>query len=269
MRILNPGVNVIGHTNPITAVKFIERIARKCYKSEDKIVEGSYKKFIIKLIESGHESTIEHMALTLDIVTDRGVSHEMVRHRISAVSQESTRYANYANDKFGNSIIVIKPFFFDPMEPVKDVEFPNIISTSTIDNPDKPVFSKKNITYKMNSFDVWYLTCLWCEWGYMTLINDFNRTPQEARSVLPNSTKTEFAITANFREMRHIFKLRALGTAGTPHPQMRQIMLPALKQAADNIPIIFDDIYKQAIDKGLYNTDNKNTFSKFEILGVE
>lgn len=91
----------------------------------------------------------------------------------------------------------------------------------------------------MNSFDVWFLTCLWTQWGYMTLVNEFNRKPEQARTVLPNSTKTEIVVTANFREWKHIFTLRCAKTA---HPQMREIMRPLLNECKKLIPIIFDSV---------------------------
>lgn len=245
MKLVLPSAEILMSLTPIKMMKLVERIAKKCYQSEHSITDGSYEKFILKIIDNGHHSTIEHLNFTVDFVNDRGVSHEQVRHRLCAFSQESTRYCNYSKDKFGNEITVIPPFFFNPFEESKDVSFP--ISYKTINFDLNPV--------KLNSFDVWFLSCLWSEWGYTTLLKTFKRSPQEARSVLPNSLKTSIAVTANLREWRHIFNLRALGTAGTPHPQMRQVMLPVLRKCADYLPLIFGDIFEESVNRGLYKDD--------------
>lgn len=254
MKFITPAIDVTLPVSGERMLKMIEKIARKCYQTEHRIDETSHVKFLRKIIDNGHHSTIEHVGFTIDLTNDRGVSHEEVRHRLCAISQESTRYANYSKDQFGSEISVIPPFFFDPNDELQDIKVPSIMSAYTELNPDKAIMGQP-ATFKMNSFDVWYLTCLWSEWGYMALINQFKRTPSEARSVLPNSLKTNLAMTANLREWRHIFNLRALGTSGVPHPQIRQVMLPALKIVQEQIPIIFDDIYDACIDKGLYEQD--------------
>lgn len=230
MKIIEPSFEILLLANPDQILKHIERCARKCYQSEHRITEDSAPKFIRKLIDIGHESTIEHISVTVDVICDRGITHEVVRHRLCSFSQESTRYVNYSKDKFGKEITVIKPFFFDPEEEGKDIALPEFLDISM---PK---------TYKLNSFDIWFITCQFAEWGYNTLINEFQAKPQEARSVLPNSTKTAIAITANLREWRHIFKLRCSQAA---HPQMRQIMLPLLEEMKNKIPIIFNDYYEQ------------------------
>lgn len=248
MRLVTPSVDL---TFPVSAkkmLKHIEKIGRKCYQSDHFITDESYVDFIRRIVDNGHHSVTEHMGFTANFVNDRGVSHEEVRHRICAISQESTRYANYAKERFGAEIAVVPPFFFDPMEERQEV-MPPVISM----NEPRLDYEIECDKVMMNSFDVWFLTCQMTEWGYLTLINQFKRTAQEARSVLPNSLKTEIAITANLREFRHIFNLRALGTSGNPHPQMRQVMLPALKAANDVLPQIFGDIYDKCVEKGLYN----------------
>jgi len=182
----------------------IERAARLCYKSEKKIDEKSYHNFINELIVKGHESIIEHEKATVFIVTDRGVTHEIVRHRIASYSQESTRYCNYNTEQFGNEITVIHPLFYCP-----DSE----------------------------QYRIWEESCLMSEMAYIKLIVDGK--PQEARSVLPNSLKTEIAVTFNFREWRHFFNLRCSKFA---HPQMQQIAIPLLLFFKKALPSIFSDI---------------------------
>ena len=207
MKILKAGYQILSSISPsgIEELKHIEKIGRVCYKSEDKITEDgeSAKKFIKMLIDRGHEAMIEHSSLSVKFICDRGVSHELVRHRIASFAQESTRYCNYSKDKFDNGVTFIQPIFFN------NEQYTN-----------------------------WLTAMSHAEAAYLGLLYS-GATPQEARSVLPNSTKTEIIITANYREWRNFFKLR---TAPAAHPQMREITIPLLKELKTKIPIIFDDI---------------------------
>lgn len=227
MRIIEPSYEILTEISEggIKELQHIEKIGRVCYKSEDKITEDSEsaKKFVKMLIGRGHEAMIEHSSLSVKFTVDRGVSHELVRHRIASFAQESTRYCNYSKDKFDNGITFIKPFFFD----TRNLE--------------------KNGLYKISDEEMTklrYKEILWenqmksAEEAYLKLIGE-GATPQEARSVLPNSTKTEITITANYREWRNFFKLR---TAKAAHPQMVQVTRPLLKELKTRLPIIFDDI---------------------------
>lgn len=212
MKIIKPYVTV----EPFDGVKLmqnIERYARVCYKSENKITEDSYKKMLPALLKRGHESVIEHEKLTAIFVVDRGISHEIVRHRIASYSQESTRYCNYDNDKFGNEITVIEPFFWS--------------RENVVGNMDK--------SYCKVS---WEDTIYAAESAYFELLRQ-GATPEEARSVLPNSLKTEIVVTFNLREWRHFFKLRADKAA---HPQMREVAIPLLLYFKGKMPELFNDI---------------------------
>lgn len=191
--------------NPKEPLKLIELAGRTCYKSEDRISEGTDKIFCKKILDSHHESVIEHASMTVRFTCDRGVSHELVRHRIASFSQESTRYVNYSKGKFGNEIKVIRPRFY--------------------------VVDSQN-------WNIWYESCLFAEKQYMNLLNN-GSSPQEARSVLPNSLATEIVVTANLREWRTIFIQR---TSSGAHPQMKEIMIPLLNVVKQQIPVIFDDI---------------------------
>lgn len=186
-------------------LKSIEQAGRTCYKSEDRITDESAEAFVRMLIERGHESVLEHASITVRFVCDRGVSHEIVRHRIASFSQESTRYCNYSNDRFRNEITFIKPCFLED---------------------------------GTGGYKLWKQAMFVAEKEYFDLLN-WGFTPQEARSVLPNSTKTEIIMTANLREWRHFLKLR---TAKAAHPQMRELTVPLLKELQEWIPVIFDDI---------------------------
>ena len=203
----------------IRELQHIEKIGRVCYKSEDYITEDgeSAKKFVGMLIRNGHEAMIEHSFLSVKFTVDRGVSHELVRHRIASFAQESTRYCNYAKDKFGAECAFI------------DLE-PGIM----LDNKMK----------KMSAEEIALVLAEWksamedAERHYMKLL-ELGATPQIARAVLPNSTKTEITVSANYREWRNFFKLRVPADV---HPQMREVTIPLLKELKGMIPVIFDDI---------------------------
>ena len=200
MNILKAGFEILTPISEggIEELKHIEKIGRVCYKSEGNITEDgeSAKKFVKMLIDKGHEAMIEHSSLSVKFIVDRGVSHELVRHRIASFAQESTRYVNYSLDKFGNEINVI-----------------DINEAINLDN------KMKNMNADMieEIINEWLLAMIHAEKHYMRMIK-LGATPQIARSVLPNSTKTEITITANYREWRSFFKLRVPNTA---HPSMR------------------------------------------------
>lgn len=203
----------------IKELQHIEKIGRVCYKSEDRITEDgeSAKKFVGMLIKNGHEAMIEHSSLSVKFTVDRGVSHELVRHRIASFAQESTRYCNYSKDKFGG-----------------ECNFIDLEPSMKLDNKMKNM-SVHEIHLVMQE---WYEAMRDAEYHYMKMLK-LGATPQIARSVLPNSTKTEITITANYRGWRNFFKLRVPNTA---HPAMREITIPLLRELKTLLPVIFDDI---------------------------
>lgn len=241
MKLVEPVVNILAYTPNME--KVIERGIRVCYKSEDKITDESYSEIIPRIMNNKHFSTLEHASITVQIVTDRGVTHEAVRHRIASFSQESTRYCNYSKGKYDSEISVVTPFFFDPMEPRQQIPVPSAIKwniNSGTGNSGESIGGLANEMWiELNSFDVWYISCLWSQWGYNTLTQQFKRSAQEARSVLPNSLKTEIQITANVREWIHILSLRVHRDA---HPQIRQVMIPILDAFAAKWPVLFGHI---------------------------
>lgn len=200
------------------AAKQIEKAARTCYKSENKITKDSYKELIAKLISSGHEAMLEFgPSITVKFVCDRGVSHELVRHRLCDFAQESTRYCNYSKDKFDNQITFIIPSWLD-------IEEQDIIIDPSV-SPENP---KQIWMYAMSMAEEWYNELIKEGWQ-----------PQQARAVLPNSLKTEIVVKANIREWRHILKLR---TSIRAHPQMRELMIPLLHDFKQLMPELFSDI---------------------------
>jgi len=212
MKIIEPEFHVYEDlTDPAVVegiLKKIEVVGRSCYVSESGICPGSASGFVRRLIERGHEAMLEHASLTVKFIVDRGVSHEIVRHRMASFAQESTRYCNYTQDKFGNEITVIHPFYLKP---------------------------------GTDEWLEWFDSCNKAELAYINMLHN-GCTPQEARAVLPNSLKTTLWVTANLREWRHIMNLRAAGITGKPHPQMAEIMVPLLKYFREYLPEVFDDI---------------------------
>ena len=204
MKIIQPSAIIEPYTPNMT--QLIEKFGRLCWRSEDRIEEGSDIKFIEMLKGVNHSSVLEHGTISVRFICDRGVTHELVRHRVASFSQESTRYCNYGKGKFGNEITVIEPFFFD----------------------DRTT----------GHFAAWRDACESAEKNYMHML-DFGANPQEARSVLPNSLKTEIGVTANVREWRHILELR---TSKAAHPQIRQVMCPVLAKFREMWPVLFGDI---------------------------
>ncbi len=200
MKIIEPYFVIEDEIDGEKILKNLEKYGRVCYKSEEKITPESMRAFLKSAIKAGHLSLIEHEKVTVRVVCDRGVTHEIVRHRLASYSQESTRYCDYSGE-----MVVIRPLFFQVRSMV---------------------------------FNIWLSAMRKAE-DYYRELRGLGASPQEARSVLPNSLKTEIVITYNLREWRHFFNLRCSKRA---HPQMRQITVPLLKEFKKQIPVIFDDI---------------------------
>ncbi len=204
MRIIEPSIEILSEVDANKMMKNIEKCGRVCYKSENLIDEQSAKSFIRRIIANGHESVLEHEKLTIKFICDRGVSHELVRHRIASYSQESTRYCNYSQDKFGKELTLIRPCFWKEDE---------------------------------EKFRIWCDVMGKIENSYNELIAR-GAKPEEARGILPNSLKTEIVVTMNIRELRHFLRLR---TSKKAHPQMREVANMLLKYVQDTIPVFFED----------------------------
>ena len=207
MRIIKPSYEIETPFDGLEVLKHIEKAGRTCYKSEDKITDDSAIAFVKRIMKSGHESVIEHFSFSVRFICDRGVTHELVRHRLASFSQESTRYCNYSKDKHDNHLTFIQPCWF--------------VTDSCGKYGD---FSPKDFG-KVTEYR-WLASMHQTENTYLALIAE-GWKPQQARSVLPNSLKTEIVTTANLREWRHILKLR---TGKPAHPQIREIMIPLLTE---------------------------------------
>lgn len=214
MKIIEPSYTIIrpcalDAVSRKDALHAIADAARTCYKSTG----TDDATLVAQLVRSGHEAMLEHYGLTVRFVVDRGVSHEIVRHRIASYAQESTRYCNYGKSKFSGEISVICPATFEPGSQARET---------------------------------WKKICMLCEDVYLEMV--YNGVPPElARSVLPHSLATELVMTANLREWRHFLALRAVGTTGKPHPQIKQVAAPLLRELAAWLPEVFGDL-AQALD---------------------
>lgn len=203
MRVIGPGFEIITPIDREACYRHIELCGRVCYKSEGNIDEGSAERLIRSMLARGHESPIEHYSVSVRIICDRGVSHEWVRHRVASYSQESTRYCNYSKDKFGGEITFIKPAKLDEGTP---------------------------------EYNAWAKAMENAERSYFELLS-MGVAPETARSVLPNSLKTEFICTMNLREWRHFFSLR---TAPAAHPDMRAVAVPLFEEFKRLLPVFFE-----------------------------
>lgn len=203
------------------ALQVIEAAGRTCYKSEEKIGEDTAEKFVQMILKRGHESALEHASATVRFICDRGVSHEIVRHRIASFSQESTRYCDYEG---GHVAFVIPPWCESLLPGISHICTDDAALDTMLDLDDPTTF--------------WLLAMQQAETSYKRL-RSLGWRPEQARSVLPNSLKTEIVMTANFREWRHFFKLR---TAPAAHPQMREVATPLLRGMQARVPVVFDDI---------------------------
>lgn len=189
---------------PATPLETIELAGRTCYKSENRITAGSAEKFVKMIMELGHEAVIEHLSASVRFITNRGVTHELVRHRLASYAQESTRYVRYNND----NLKFIKPVWWDDHNYSEE--------------------QKQHWTNAMEQAEKLYLEAL-----------QKGDKPEQAREMLPNSLKTEIIVTANLREWRHIFAMRCSKQA---HPQIRTLMLDCLNGFIEEMPIIFGDL---------------------------
>lgn len=201
MKRVHPSVELLWITPE--AERQIELAGRTCYKSEDKISEDSARKFTMRMRKSGHHAMIEHAAASFRIITDRGITHEIVRHRLASYAQESTRYCNYGTDKFGNECSFIEP--------------PNL------DGPQR---------------SLWIEACEFAEKKYFAMLAA-GCSAQIARSVLPTCLKTEIVMMANMREWRHFISLRGALSA---HPQIRPIAYLVWEILMKYAPSIFEDL---------------------------
>lgn len=216
MQLIKPSYQILSLPNTDQILLFLETCGRVAYKSEDRIGLGTAKKFIRSIVGNQHLSVIEHVSMTVRFICDRGVTHELVRHRLCSFTQESTRYCNYSKDKHGNQLtFIIPPWYQDILAPGEYDMVP--------DNLDEVA-------------ENWFIAMYRAEEHYLNSLA-LGESPQQARSILPNALKTEIIVTANLREWRHIFAMRCASGA---HPQMAEIMVPLRDEMVALLPEIFN-----------------------------
>lgn len=213
MKLINSSYEILTDIDGDKVLKDIENVARTCYKSHDHTKEGSAAKLVDTLIKSGHNAMLEFFDITVRFTCDRGVSHEIVRHRVASYAQESTRYCNYSKDKFGNELTFIEPYW---------------LTEALLDDTDN---ARERLVFCLQHI----------EEIYMSLLNK-GLQPQAARAILPNCLKTELNVKMNLREWRHFFNLRCSKAA---HPDLRKLALPLLAEFKAKLPIVFDDLYEK------------------------
>ncbi len=206
---------IMAGLNGENPLQLIETAGRTAYQSRDKINNESSLKFAEMIRKMGHESVLEHSAMTVEFNgVSRGFTHELVRHRLAAYTQESTRYVDEKDFR------VILPPHKDENEKLVDVVFG--------EGEGVKVLVKLSVKDWININEQMYKGLRSAGW-----------LPEDARQILPNGIESQIVMTANFREWRHIFKLRCSPKA---HWEIRSAMLNLLKEVKERIPVIFDDL---------------------------
>ena len=203
----------------------IECAGRTCYQSErGEITLESATRFVHMLLNRQHESVLEHSSMTVKFLNcSRGFTHELVRHRLASFSQESTRYVDYAVRGEGPNI---KGFELQCVVP------PHCNESEKVLLDDGRMMSLTDMFIEVERF---YRALRQSGW-----------IPEDARQILPNATKSEIVVTANFREWRHIFEMR---TQKAAHWEIRAVMCDLLEVIQKIVPAVFDDFVQDGIDK--------------------
>lgn len=208
MRIVNAYVEILSELDGDRILRSIETYARTAHKTEGKGTNESTRQFVRRLIAQGHLSVVEHEIVTFRVVCDRAIAHQITRHRIASYTQESTRYCDYSDERFGGQITVIRPPFW----------------------PEGST-----------GYSLWLQAMGEAERAYVNLIAT-GSTPEQARVVLPLGLKTELVMTMNLRQWRHFLSVR---TGNDAHPQIRSLALSMLEELQSRIPIVFDDLVEE------------------------
>jgi len=223
MKIIDPTFEYISFGAPtrVEAYEIIARAMRNCYRAELNAMPATDEEMVEKVMKKRHLSLLEFVDVAVNITCDRGVTHELVRHRLCSFAQESTRYCNYSGEKFGRELTFVRPSW--------------VVKTSS----EEPVDESEK-------YQDWLAHMFACEKAYMAML-DHGASAQEARAVLPNSLAAKIAIKANLREWIHIFRMRCDIPA---HPDMRVTMIPILVSMLDLYPVVFQPVYNWLSQKG-------------------
>ena len=205
MKIIEPSFEIWTPLDEEYILKFLEKCARNCYKSEGNICEGSAKKMIEKLISLKHEAMLEHYSITIKFTNDLHTYKDLTRHRHASFAIESSRWCTYSNDKFGKELTFIKPY--------------------GLEEGKAP-------------YNMWYQSCKLIEDNYMVM-KEFKATNDQASGILNQSIKADVVMTCNIREWRYILRLR---TAKNVYPNIRLMLQGLLFEFIKQLPTIFGDL---------------------------
>lgn len=233
MKIVKPYAKIMEPELLAGALSRIEYAARISHRSEDAQTDNSAERFIRAVVlQHGDWSVVEHVSASVEFLVDRGITHELVRHRIASYTQESTRFVNYAK-KMPPSFIYPKP----------DVECPFCLGGEEPNGNGKHIIGYESTGGEPCRYDLsWLIAIQYCEGSYRKLL-DGGWRPQEARSVFPNALASKIVMTCNLRSWRHFFLMR---TSKEAHPQMRQVTIPLLVEFQRIVPVLYEDIVPES-----------------------
>lgn len=253
MQLLKPDFEFLAHLEYGSMLHNVCVAVADCYGIKPPSTQPEREQFVRRRLSDKHESVIEHVSFSVRFSVDRGITHELVRHRLISVTQESTRYCKYDLPKFGSELALIMPsfvsevlepghYFAQPLPP--EAEVPAILYKFDEQEMAEPT---ESFPIEDEAVATWLLLQQASEQAYLKVVKlqedgKMLLQPQIARGMLTNALRAHITITANVREWRHIFKLRALGVTGAPHPQMVEIMVPLLEEAKRRFPVFFEDL---------------------------
>lgn len=251
MKLIKASYKILPHLDYFSMLRLICEAAAVCYASEIPKTQKEQERYIAARVSAGHESVIEHVGFSVKFTVDRGITHELVRHRVASFTQSSTRFQNYASEKFAYHVPVVMPPFVSTLVPegewnmIDSSDDSSALVMQRADNPSELV----EISLLPGDVSTWLFSVFTIGEFYGSLLageqveagSELTK-PEMARYILPNATAAEIVMTANMREWRHIFRLRALGTTGRPHPQMQEVMFPLLQEAKTRFPVFFADL---------------------------
>lgn len=251
MRLVTPSFRILPHLEYASMLYLVAEAAGLCYGKE--VPREQREDFIRKRVKAKHESVVEHAYLSVLFTVDRGITHELVRHRVASFTQESTRFCSYdkETEEDGAHVTFVMPNWVSDvvnegtytLDIQKDDGYMSLVWAST---------SSGSETYQMDQLPdevaVWMSQMNSHSEGYLLAKRaDAKECPNlhtnnYARGLLPNCTKADIIVTANMREWRHIFRLRALSQTGPAHPQMLEVMVPLLQECKQRFPVFFEDL---------------------------
>lgn len=224
MKIIKQSHQILDPIDGQAILKRIEYAGRTCYQSRELAAEGTAERFVKSIIASGHHSVLEHINLSVSFITDRGMTHQIVRHRLMAYSQESTK-CNYGKFRFGHELTFILP-----------IEFYNAHDRTPGETEDQ--FNQRCSSTLRNQYISWHSSLVEIEKNYFKMLED-GASPLLARSLLPNCLKAELIVTGNIRSWRHFLFMR---TAKDAHPQIQALTKPLHEEFKGKIPMVFDEL---------------------------